>query len=411
MKIFRSIALVSSLVLILVGCGLASNNDEVTPTNPSEEVVVSEFKKTPVERPLVHFSADLFRTTAQREGNTLVSPYSVLNALAMTAGGADGDTLAEFETLFSMDINALHQELKELRENYGANQRDGMHIANNIWVNEDTNFKINDDFAQLALENYGAEIESIPFNDGSVKKINQWVDENTNHMIPEIIDKLTLEDTMVLINALSLELEWEEPYPEYQVNDGKFTTDQGREIDREFMSSEEFIYLQDENTTGFIKPYRDGDFAFVALLPHEGIDINNYVLSFTEQKMNGLLESQEQTVVSAQMPKFKVEDGLGLKSPLEAMGLERAWDEELADFSKMGETETGKLFMDRVIHKTFIQLDELGTKAGASTAVIMDEAAAFDQEVKVVKLNRPFVYMIIDQRIDLPIFMGKYVGE
>ncbi len=415
MKVVKSLAMILSLSLVLTGCGVASTKDEASKTKTTEEFIdtveMKELEKTPVEEPLSHFSAELFRYAGSRDGNTLISPYSVLNALAMTSCGADGKTLTEFQELLNMNPEDLSEELKNLREHAGEAEGYRLYLANNIWINEEAGFEISHEFESLTQKYFGSQVESMAFDVSGVEKINGWVDENTDHMIPKIINELKDDTIMILANALSFQGDWSEPYLKTDIFNSKFTTDKGTKIDREFMSSKEWIYLEDEDTVGFIKPYKSDRYAFVALLPKEGTDINEYVENFTEQKMNGLLNSQENRVVYSQMPKFKVEDGLQLKNPLMSMGLISPWDGGRADFTKMGKTNIGNLYLDSALHKTFIEVDELGTRAGAVTLEMMEEAADFDEDAKKVKLNRPFVYLIIDCENNLPIFMGKYVGE
>lgn len=71
----------------------------------------------------------------------------------------------------------------------------------------------------------------------------------------------------------------------------------------------------------------------------------------------------------------------------------------------MGSAERGNLYISDVLHKTFIEVGELGTKAGAVTSVEMSLTSA-PLEIKNVILNRPFVYAIIDNETNLPVFIG-----
>ena len=107
----------------------------------------------------------------------------------------------------------------------------------------------------------------------------------------------------------------------------------------------------------------------------------------------------------ATLPKFSYEYELTMNDVLKELGMPTAFNETKADFSKLGESSRGNIFIGEVLHKTFISVDELGTKAGAVTKVEMkDESAPMSEWV--VNLNRPFVYMIIDNESKLPVFIG-----
>lgn len=187
-----------------------------------------------------------------------------------------------------------------------------------------------------------------------------------------------------------------------------FTTENGSEQIAELMYSEENEYLEDENTTGLIKYYKDGKYAFAGLLPKEGISVSEYISSLTGEKLMRLLNNSQSVPVDAAIPKFDNEYDTEMSEILKDMGMTNAFDPGLADFSGLGTSTDGNIYINRVLHKTYIAVDEQGTKAGAATAVeLMTEAAMIDSaERKTVYLNRPFIYMLIDSEAKLPVFMG-----
>jgi len=169
------------------------------------------------------------------------------------------------------------------------------------------------------------------------------------------------------------------------------------------MHSSEYNYLESDQATGFLKPYQDG-YSFAAILPDESISIDDYISNLTAENLSDMLKNIQNTEVSAEMPKFKSEYDTSLVDALQNMGMQNAFTES-ADFSGIS-SDTG-LYINDVLHKTFIQVDERGTKAGAVTAVMMQEnGLAVAHEPKFVILDRPFVYMIIDDANQLPVFIG-----
>ncbi|HRT82735.1 MAG TPA: serpin family protein, partial [Oscillospiraceae bacterium] len=160
---------------------------------------------------------------------------------------------------------------------------------------------------------------------------------------------------------------------------------------------------------GFLKPYAQ-HYSFMALLPNEDVDFAEYVAGLEPESFVNTLDKAGYADIEADIPKFKVEFKVELGNILEDMGMPLAFDPEKADFSKMGKLgeDYDNLYIGRVIHKTYIALDELGTKAGAVTAVEMvgfTMAARLFEPIKIV-LDRPFVYAIIENESGLPIFIG-----
>ena len=220
-------------------------------------------------------------------------------------------------------------------------------------------------------------------------------------MIKKIIDEIGDDTVMYLINALIFEAEWASKYDETEVNDAVFHG-LGGDQTVSMMYSDEFGYINDGSAEGFIKNYAGGKYSFAALLPNAGTDIYDYIGSLTGEKLIAALNGRQDESVSAGLPKFSYDYEIMLNDALKAMGMPLAFDPYGADFKKMSDSQ---LFISKVIHKTFIEVGEQGTRAGAVTAVAMDCEGAIMIEHSVI-LDRPFVYMIVDNATNLPIFIG-----
>jgi serpin B len=190
------------------------------------------------------------------------------------------------------------------------------------------------------------------------------------------------------------------------VRDGVFTKEDGMQQQAELMYSMEEQYLEDANAVGFIKYYADKKYAFVALLPDEDISVKNYIDSLTGEKLASMLANPTDIQVNAAIPKFENENSIEMNDVLKAMGMTDAFDYTVSDFSGIGTSIAGNLYISRVLHKTFIAVDEKGTKAGAATVEEMKDGSAEPKEIKTVYLDRPFVYMLIDCEANLPVFIG-----
>ena len=359
------------------------------------------------------FGVRLFQTTMEEGKNTLISPLSVLYALAMTANGADSETLAQMEQVLGMDAENLNSFMLAYMDQLPEGKAYKMSLANSIWFKDDPRFEVKESFLQTNADYYDASIYKAAFDQGTLNDINAWVKKHTDGMIPEILDEIPEDAIMYLVNALAFEAEWDEIYREPQIREGSFFTEDGSRQTVEMMYSEEHTYIEDELATGFLKYYKDRRYAFVALLPKEGVSVDAYVSGLTGNHLRALLSEAQNVTVNTVLPKFETECDLELSDVLVEMGMADAFQSNDADFSRLGtyQKEGMNIFISRVLHKTFISVGEQGTKAGAATAVeISPGSAAPMEEVKKVILDRPFVYMLIDCETNLPFFIGTMMN-
>lgn len=400
-KILLSLILVTAM-LILSGCGGAEDLTKgITPNEVSTSQILDAENAAATD-----FALRLFRASADESENTLISPLSVLSALAMTANGAEEETLREMEEVLSMTTEELNSYLHAYMNSLSQGEGYKLHLANSVWLTDDESFTVNEDFLQTNVDYYGAEIYRAPFDEKTCEKINVWVKKHTDGMIPEILKQIPPEAVMCLVNALAFEAEWSQPYEEMQVRDGVFTREDGTEQTAEFMYSDEGHYLADDMATGFMKYYKGYKYAFAALLPNEGVSVEEYIASLDGESLHTMLANPQFDTVFAAVPKFEVEYGTELSEVLSGMGMSDAFDPECADFSGIGTSARGNLYISQVIHKTFISVAEKGTKAGAATAVLMDAGDALIEDPKEVYLDRPFVYMLVDCENGTPFFIG-----
>lgn len=380
--------------------------DHVAAENNSADTDIETLQTDAVA--VTDFSLRLFNQSAKEGENTLISPLSVLYALGMTANGADEETLVQMEKVFGMSRQELNSYLYVYGQSLPQRDKCKLSLANSIWIKDDIGPAVQEDFLQSTARWYDSQVYQAPFDESTLNEINGWVDENTDGMIPNILNEIPPDAILYLINALAFDAEWENIYKENEIRDSIFTTADGTEQAIEMMYSDEDLYLEDEHAVGFVKYYDSEDFAFVALLPEEGISVTDYISSLTGEHLQQLLSDPQNVEVHAAIPKFECEYDVEMSDILQSMGMKDAFDPDTADFSSMGSTEDMTFCISRVLHKTYIAVDEKGTKAGAATAVeIRQMSALLNIEAKTVYLDRPFVYMLIDCRQDnLPIFIG-----
>ncbi len=361
---------------------------------------------------VAEFALNLFKACNEKGKNTLISPVSVLSALAMTYNGADGRTYEQMEKVFGMaadDINLyFHSYMNKLPQSKNYK----LSLANSIWFTDDERFTVNKDFLQTNGDYYGADIYKVPFNNKTCDEINDWIKDRTEGMIPEILDSIPSDAVMYLVNALAFEAEWAEVYYEDDVRDGVFTDEKGNKSDVEFMYGSDYVYYEDEYATGFMKYYKDCKYGFVALLPNEGVSVSEYMDTLSGENLYSMLANPVYATVHTSIPKFETDYDVEMGKTLKEMGMTDAFDYKEANFSRLGESKEGNIFIDRVLHKTYISVGEKGTKAGAATVVEMVDGSAIEDpsDIKTVNLDRPFVYMIVDCENNIPLFIGTMMN-
>lgn len=404
-----SIMLVCSVALNLTGCAAKVQAADLM-EGVNANAVTGKAADDAFAQSQMRLAVELFQSSVleSKNENVLISPLSIQLALAMTANGAVGETRDEMEALLGGEIalEDLNEYLYSYVKKLPSAEKYKLQIANSIWFRDDEGrLQVEQDFLQKNADYYGAQAYKAAFDDQTLKDINTWVKDHTDGMIDSILNQIDEDAVMYLINALVFDAEWQHVYDKSDVYKGKFTNIDGTEKQVDMMHSEETVYLQDANATGFMKPYSGSKYSFVALLPNEGVDIYDYIAGLTGEDLMETLSTPQLGMIMATLPKFSYEYELTMNGVLKGLGMPSAFSGSTADFSKMAQSSRGNIYIGKVLHKTFISVDELGTKAGAVTKVQMnDESAPMSEWV--VNLNRPFVYMIIDNDTDLPVFIG-----
>lgn len=411
MKRNSVLALALSLALLAAGCSAQGSPLKLQDADlPPVEPAISQ----QADQAFAQLAVELLKGAREGGEDALVSPLSVLMALAMTANGADGETLAAFEQVLGggVDLDTLNANCASLIQDYAAlGGSTQANLANSLWLDEGR--KADPDFLQRCADTYGAGLFSVDLDtQKAVNQINSWVSEQTREKIQSIIEEPPSGDAaLILVNAVYLKNAWQQEFDAQNTHPGVFYPEQGGEITVEFLSngvrSEQ--YLSTGRETGVILPYDDGRLAFLAVMPTSG-NLSEYLAGWDGGTVAGLLDGAEETRLSLQMPKFEAEWGGELSELLAQMGLESAFQPDRADFSRMSESEED-FYLSSVLHKTRLEVHEKGTEAAAVTAVMVEcTSAAPVMEYESLRLERPFVYAIVDLQRQLPLFLGTYSG-
>ena len=403
--------LLAAILLHSVGCATEVQSADLTEGIGANTVTGKTTDDTFIGAS-ADFAVKLFQKSITEGKNVLISPLSVMLALAMTANGADNTTKTQMEALLggTIPLDTLNEYLYTYVKNLPSEEKSKLRIANSVWFRDDEGrLTVERDFLQKNADYYGAAAYQSAFDDQTLKDINNWVKQNTDGMIDKILDEISEDAVMYLINALVFDAEWETVYHKSDIGTGKFTAADGTKQDVEMMRSDEYKYIDDGKATGFIKNYKNGDYSFVALLPNENTDIYDYIEQLTGGGFVNAVKNAKNAFVSVQLPKFSYDYTVSMNEQLKALGMPAAFDSESADFSRLGKSSRGNIYIFEVLHKTFISVDERGTKAGAVTKVEMNDERIMIDSYQ-VHLDRLFVYAVVDNETGLPIFLGTVMN-
>ena len=372
-------------------------------------------------RAATDFSIRLLQNSYHR-ANTLLSPVSLLAVLTMVQLGARGNTKKELDRAIGADAANMMQLLNRLfmpeqeRLEYspwarlvGNEQPATINFANALWLNNNGRVHFRPEYLQDSKNISKADIQQIPFNSAACDAINRWAEEKTNGQISHVVDSLPEDAAMFLANALFFDGKWMEAYQPSDVKKRIFTSGDGRSQLVEFMEGEENQYLLDNQAQGFIKHYQGGRYAFAALLPNEDVSLQSYISGLDGEGLLAILDNPRKHKVKTRMPKFVMEQQLDLKRPLLQMGIQDAFNQKTADFSKIGAPAdpTDKLCIGDVWQINKINVNEDGTQAISFTGMdVMCLKSCVEPEPYHIYLDRPFLYMIIDKQTKLPLFIG-----
>jgi len=361
------------------------------------------------------FGFNLFRQLYDdNDGNIFYSPYSVFVALAMTYEGARGVTAEEMAEILNIeqDNESFHQYMQLL---YGfLNQNDEYNIstANALWIKQE--LELLGEYLNIIQTYYGGEAANVDFNNPqeAADIINEWIENQTNNLIKDLIkpDYINPMTALILTNAIYFKGMWEVQFDPENTTDREFEVSPSQTVDVSTMHLTEtedyFNYTETDELQILELPYTGDDVSMVILLPKDDSDLSEIINTIDNDKLAEWTNSMTQENVDIYLPKFKVEtDTYTLNNYLINLGMPAAFSSQ-ANFS--GIIDFFDLFISKVVHKAFIEVNEEGTEAAAATAVIMELTAinGGGSSRIVFDADHPFLYLIKHKETGTVLFMG-----
>ena len=366
------------------------NKTIISEVNQNEQILESDFSLK-------------FLKLENEKQNMVYSPLSIKYALNMLNEGAAGNTKTQIENVIG-DLNLIkYNTIDEV-----------LSLANSVYIRDTFAEYVKEDYRRTITEKYNAEVNYDSFSNAT--NINNWIEDKTLGIIQNMLnDEAVQNANMLLINALAIDMGWENPFDTSDTYGEDFYLEDGNTMTATMMHKETMgdstSYYKDNDITALtmnLQEYDNMQFEFVAIMPEE--NLSDYIETLTIEDVNTILEnttlaSDTPYGVDISIPKFSFDYDLKLKQDLMDLGMTDAFDENLADFSNMANTE---LCVEDALHKADIDFSEEGIRAAAVTALTMRTNAMLpdDDQPEEIKIDKPFLYFIRDKQTNEIWFVG-----
>jgi serpin B len=357
------------------------------------------------------FAFNLYQQVKSQDGNLIFSPYSITQALGMLYLGAGGTTQQQIAATLALpaseDIDFI--ELASVMNAPPAYEgiTFQLNVANALWAQQ--GYGLHPDYVNSLSEYYGVQLAEVDFSapEHTAQIINQWVSDQTQDKINDLVDPSTLGPLtrLILVNAIYLNAGWASMFDEDGTEDAPFTLLDGSQVSVPMMHAyNQYTYVGTESYQVARLGYQQSNFSMIVILPDQGqFEAVEAMLSneFFETLRSQLFSPYNLKVA---LPRFKYDTSLDLAQTLSDMGMPAAFSGD-ADFS--GIADEG-LFVDGVVHKAYISVDEKGTEAAAATEIGMGGGGPPNEPIT-LNADRPFIYIIYEYNTGAILFVGRVV--
>jgi serine protease inhibitor len=395
--------------ILFIGC--KETKPSITePTNGDTDTPV-DFNKINAEVVQTNneFGLRLFKTINETsaQSNIFISPLSVSIALGMAINGANGTTKDEIISMLNLNglsqeaINETYQQLIKLL--ISNEEKVLFEIANSIWYDQNRMIP-EQNFLDVNQTYFFADVRDIDFSQPSaVDSINNWISEETHGKIEDMLDSIPGSAVLYLINALYFYGQWLYTFDKDNTKEQDFYLLNGSTVRCPLMSQKsEYHYYANDQMQVIDMPYANKDYSMTLVLPNYETDINTLVNGLSVEEWNSWIGQFGKDSVTVYLPKFKTEYKRLLNDDLKALGMQIAFTPD-ADFS--GIAPNREIWISRVLHKAFIEINEEGSEAAAATIIeIIETSIPMHPEMYI---NRPFFFVIREHKSNTILFMGK----
>ncbi|XP_076713973.1 serpin B6-like isoform X1 [Callospermophilus lateralis] len=315
--------------------------------------------------------------------NVFYSPISISSALAMVLMGTKGTTAVQMAQALSLNKSSssgggdVHQGFQSLLTKLNkTNTQYLLRTANRLFGEKSYDFLLS--FKDSCQNFYQAEMEELDFlnaTEESRKHVNTWVAKKTEDKIIELLSpgSLNTNTNLVLVNAIYFKGNWDKQFDKELTKERPFKVSKvNKPVQMMFQKSTfKMTYIGEIFTKILVLPYVSEELNMIIMLPDEHIDLKTVEKELTYEKYiewtsPDLMDEEE---VEVFLPRIKLQENYDLEEVLHSLGMTDAFNEARADFSGMSSRRD--LHLSKVVHKSFVEVNEEGTEAAAATAAIM----------------------------------------
>lgn len=373
------------------------------------------------------FAFEIYKATKNDSDNIFISPFSLNLALSIANEGALGSTKVEIDRLLSIEIadgkadlfkefisrtinlqdSAYYECIKETEDKSGGN---ALLIANSIWINSKST--IEKPYIKTIKDSYFSEVfdfENEKIADAN-QKLSNWVSERTRNKI-YVNNVLNPAIKLSIINAIYFKGEWDIDFKKKKTKEMIFHSLDGNRVKLDFMNNRTYYsYYEDANIQCVNLPYQCNQLSMFVILPKERLGINNFETNFSLEYFREIRKQSTNNEVRLSLPKFKIESEIRPTNVISNLGFSTMFSSS-ADFTNISKVDS--LTIGEIIHKTFIEIDEKKTEAAAITEIVIfgygGGTPAAIPPPKIFNANHPFIFMIVDNRTNAILFIGRFV--
>ena len=365
------------------------------------------------------FALKLYKELNDGSGNLFFSPYSISTAMAMTWGGARGETARQMAGALEFTLKPdkeggplgrerLHTAFGELQRSLRAAGGKGgveMSIANALWPQK--NYPFLKSYLKMVEAEYGSAGRPLDYRSPEEARgvINRWVEDETRKKIKDLLPEGSIDSMtrMVLTNAIYFKGNWATQFKVKSTRELPFRMASGKSAKTPMMFQKgNFGFFQDAEVQVLEMPYKGEKVSMVVLLPRKVDGLVSLEKNLAAGKLSGWLGKLRRVKVDTLFPKFKMTSRFDLSSKLQNLGMKRAFGE--ADFSGMDGTR--QLYLSAVFHKAFVEVNEDGTEAAAATGAVVGLRSA--RRGPSFRADHPFLFLIRDKATGSILFLGRY---
>lgn len=390
------------IILSVLSCEEAPEPDNSPNLRPLSQ---SEIR---VSAAVNDFGFQLLQSVQERElENTFLSPLSVSMALSMLLNGAEGEVEQSILNtlgaggLSTADLNESYKALAELL--LSMDRKVETSLANSVW--HDTGHPVHETFASVIRNYYDGEVTGADFTLASTKdRINGWVEDKTRGRIKDLLEAISPDEILFIINAIYFKGEWTHQFDPARTHLAPFVNLDGttRDVNMMFSKGAAIRHFYGNGLTVLDIPYGNRQFNFTVVMPDDPGTFSSVTAGLSSERLNDWLTQSDSISVELELPRFKMEWKADLKSTLSGMGM------MMEGFPAMFEQPTG-VQVSRVIHQTFLEVDEKGSEAAAATAIGMEMTSVGTPHPLKITIDKPFLFLIREKHTGIALFAGQFV--